>query len=151
MYFVIYINILLLFIDLVVVAGAILVAENEQENRGRGSGSSISVSHVVRDVRRTSALRSAGGRWFSGICRLQAGRPAGRCWVVRLCVAVRPIIRSLRIAPFARQAAWICHRGRGTGTRRYRVRAVGRDSRGFVARGRGHHQKASARRGRRLV
>jgi len=57
----------------------------------------------------------------------------------------------LRPAPVTRQAARIGRGRRGTGTRRYRVRAVGRDPRGFAARGSGHHQKTSARRRRRLV
>jgi len=150
-YYVIYINIWILFNDFVVVVGAILVAENEQEIRGRSSGASFSASYVMWDICRTAALRPVGGRWFSSVCRPQAGRPVGLGRVIRPGAAIRPIIRSLCLAPFARQAAWICHRGRGTGTRRDRVRAVGRDPRGFVARGRSYSQKAFARRGRRSV
>jgi len=134
-----------------IVSGAILVAQNEQENRGRGSGAPISTGHIVWDVRWTAALRPAGGRWFSGVCRPQTGHPVGRGRVFRSRADVQPVIRGLCPAPIARQAAWIGRGGRGTGIRRYRVRVVGRDPRGFAARSSGHHQKASARRRRRSV
>lgn len=127
------------------VTGAVFITENEQEDCVRGPGPSVRVGHVVRDVRRAAAVRQAGGLRFPRVRRAQAGRP------VRRRLGQRRVVRGLRPAPAASQAARVGRDRRGTGTRRHRVRAAGRHPRGLAPRGRGHRQEIFARRRRRLV
>jgi len=130
-----------------VVSGAVPVAEDEQKGGVRVAGAAIRVGHVVRDVRRAPAVRQAGGRRFPRVRRIQAGRGG--------LVAGRPpavVVRGLRAAPVARQTARVGRHGRGTGPWRWRrVHPVGRDARGFAARGRGRRQETPARRRGRSV
>lgn len=104
----------------------------------------------MRDVRRATAVRQAGGRRIPRVRRLQTGRPVGRPGLRRP-VARRTGQRRLCAAPVARQAARVRRVGRGTGPGRRSVRAAGRDPGGLAARGCGYRQATSARRRRRSV
>lgn len=140
----------------IIISGAVSAAENEQEDRVHGPGAPVRVGHVVRDVRRTATVRHAGRGRFPRVRRLQTGRPVGRggrVVVVVVVVGATAVFGGVRPAPVAHQAARV-RRGRRPGTvpgRRRHVRAAGRDPGGLAARGRGHHQEASARRRGRSV
>lgn len=133
-------------------AGDVPFAKNEPQDCIRGPGTQIRVGDVVRNVRWPAAVWQTGGCRFPCICWSQARIVAG------LSVThIATIVRSVRLAPIARQATRVGRDGHGTSVRwrrrrRHRVCAVGRNPRGFTARGRGHHQKTFARgRGRSVL